>query len=214
VNIDIGKPVFESFLTVVDSWKLLRNNVALFVLLHHLPSGKPLLVANTHLYWNPSYEYVKFVQCGYLLEQIEAFLSQHQTALTAVANNATTNDSTKTEDSKSVASNNSATTAKQTHSTVSAESKSAANALTANSAPNTSEKQDNSDDANLNLAPAFDTRPFVKLSVQDRPELAIVSLDEIVVAQKQAKLILEAAASNRIPVIVCGDFNSTPHGYE
>jgi mRNA deadenylase 3'-5' endonuclease subunit Ccr4 len=41
------------------SYSFLRRNVALLVRLRHQVTGRTVVVANAHLYWNPSYEYVK-----------------------------------------------------------------------------------------------------------------------------------------------------------
>jgi hypothetical protein len=44
------------------SYSFLRRNVALLVRLRHQVTGRTVVIANAHLYWNPSYEYVK-VRC-------------------------------------------------------------------------------------------------------------------------------------------------------
>ena len=53
--------------------RLLRHNVGMFVFLRPIcgGSGPPLLVANTHLYWNPLHEDVKQKQIGYLMACIQ-----------------------------------------------------------------------------------------------------------------------------------------------
>lgn len=47
----------------------LRRNVGLIVRLEDVHTGQTFVLANTHLFWNPSYEYVKFCQIHYLLQQ-------------------------------------------------------------------------------------------------------------------------------------------------
>jgi hypothetical protein len=37
----------------------LRKNVALLVRLRHKETGRTVVIANAHLFWNPSFEYVK-----------------------------------------------------------------------------------------------------------------------------------------------------------
>lgn len=39
----------------------------------HRNSGKQLVIANTHLYWNPEFEYVKLCQAHYLVSQMKEF---------------------------------------------------------------------------------------------------------------------------------------------
>ena len=43
-----------------------RGNVGLICMLKHIESGKEIIVANTHLHWNPKYDYVKFGQSFWL----------------------------------------------------------------------------------------------------------------------------------------------------
>ena len=47
-----------------------NHNVALLVLCRHRDSGKAFLVANTHLFWNPTYPEVKLLQASLLLQQV------------------------------------------------------------------------------------------------------------------------------------------------
>eukprot|EP00977_Amphora_coffeiformis_P029799 scaffold42806_cov237-Amphora_coffeaeformis.AAC.3 len=51
----------------------LRRNVGLIVRLEDIHTGKTFVLANTHLFWNPNFEYVKFCQIHYLLQQARAF---------------------------------------------------------------------------------------------------------------------------------------------
>jgi uncharacterized protein with PIN domain/mRNA deadenylase 3'-5' endonuclease subunit Ccr4 len=53
----------------------LRRNAALLVRLRDT-SGRTVVVANAHLYWNPGFEYVKMCQAHYILQRARAFL-QH-----------------------------------------------------------------------------------------------------------------------------------------
>ncbi|KAL0581926.1 Glucose-repressible alcohol dehydrogenase transcriptional effector [Marasmius crinis-equi] len=50
---------------------LQRGNVGIICLLRSLTTGKPLLLVNTHLYWDPEFCDVKLVQAGLLGEEIE-----------------------------------------------------------------------------------------------------------------------------------------------
>ena len=43
-----------------------RGNVGLICLLKHLESGNQVIVANTHIHWNPKYDYVKYGQSFWL----------------------------------------------------------------------------------------------------------------------------------------------------
>jgi mRNA deadenylase 3'-5' endonuclease subunit Ccr4/uncharacterized protein with PIN domain len=52
----------------------LRRNVGILVRLEDVHAGRTLVVANTHLYWNPNFEYVKFCQSHYFLQQAREFL--------------------------------------------------------------------------------------------------------------------------------------------
>jgi mRNA deadenylase 3'-5' endonuclease subunit Ccr4 len=61
---------------------LRRDNHAVFVLLKHIPSGKYLIVGNTHLFHNPAFDFVKHAQAVYLLMQATAF---HNDALQQLA---------------------------------------------------------------------------------------------------------------------------------
>ena len=51
----------------------LRRNMALLVRLRHLRTGQTVVVANAHLFWHPSYEYVKLMQAHYILQRAKAF---------------------------------------------------------------------------------------------------------------------------------------------
>ena len=51
----------------------LRRNVGLIVRLQDIHTGKTFVLAHTHLFWNPNFEYVKFCQIHYLLQQVRAF---------------------------------------------------------------------------------------------------------------------------------------------
>lgn len=41
-------------------------------------NGQKLLVANTHIFWNPSYPHIKLIQCFYLLEKISEYLNERK----------------------------------------------------------------------------------------------------------------------------------------
>lgn len=60
---------------IVASYK--RRNAALLLELEQVQypqyNSKNLIVANTHLYWHPGYEYVKLAQAHYLMHRIQNF---------------------------------------------------------------------------------------------------------------------------------------------
>jgi endonuclease/exonuclease/phosphatase family metal-dependent hydrolase len=53
-----------------------RGNVASLLPLRHVASGRRLLLANTHIYWNPRHEDVKLAQCRMLLHRIHVLRQQ------------------------------------------------------------------------------------------------------------------------------------------
>jgi uncharacterized protein with PIN domain len=55
----------------------LRRNGALIARLLHKQTGKTVVVANTHLYWNPACEHVKLCQAHYILERARAFWNKN-----------------------------------------------------------------------------------------------------------------------------------------
>ena len=54
-----------------------RGNVGLLCLLEHIPSKTQIIVANTHLYWNSKFDFVKFGQAFWLLKCISSFIEEH-----------------------------------------------------------------------------------------------------------------------------------------
>ena len=60
-----------------NSSKFKKGNVGLICLLHHLESGKKLVVVNSHIHWNSSYDFVKFGQGFWLLKSLSDFLIKH-----------------------------------------------------------------------------------------------------------------------------------------
>jgi CCR4-NOT transcription complex subunit 6 len=48
-----------------------KDNVALVTVFERIPSGQLLIVANTHLHWDPAFKDVKVVQVALLLEELE-----------------------------------------------------------------------------------------------------------------------------------------------
>jgi mRNA deadenylase 3'-5' endonuclease subunit Ccr4/uncharacterized protein with PIN domain len=65
--------------TLFSSYK--RENIAVAILLRHRASGRLVLAANAHLFWNPDFACVKTHQAMYLLQQLEELrklvVSQH-----------------------------------------------------------------------------------------------------------------------------------------
>ena len=49
----------------------IKHKECLIITLRHLISGKQIVVANTHLFWNPDFEYVKYGQISKILTHIE-----------------------------------------------------------------------------------------------------------------------------------------------
>lgn len=57
----------------------LRRNVGLLVRLEDVHTGQTFVLANTHLFWNPNYEYIKFCQIHYLQLKARDFCNDHET---------------------------------------------------------------------------------------------------------------------------------------
>jgi CCR4-NOT transcription complex subunit 6 len=53
-----------------------KDNIALFTILENLSTKQILIVCNVHLYWDPEYKDIKFVQSIILLEEIEKIVSK------------------------------------------------------------------------------------------------------------------------------------------
>lgn len=51
-----------------------RNNFGIVAKFEHRSTGKTIVLSNTHLYWDPKYEFVKLCQAHYLCHQIKEFL--------------------------------------------------------------------------------------------------------------------------------------------
>mmetsp|Transcript_25619 Transcript_25619/g.39418 ORF Transcript_25619/g.39418 Transcript_25619/m.39418 type:complete len:136 (+) Transcript_25619:479-886(+) len=58
-----------------------RGNVGVLCLLKHKETKSHLLVVNTHLYWNRTYDYVKYGQTFWLLFQIQKFLKENNLSM-------------------------------------------------------------------------------------------------------------------------------------
>jgi CCR4-NOT transcription complex subunit 6 len=56
---------------------LTKDNIAVLTLLQSKQSGSKLLVANTHIHWDPTYSDVKIVQTSMLIEEIESCLKKY-----------------------------------------------------------------------------------------------------------------------------------------
>ena len=50
-------------------------------MLEHLETGKPFLVVNTHIHWNPKFDYVKYGQAFWLLMKVSEFLKEFNLSL-------------------------------------------------------------------------------------------------------------------------------------
>lgn len=58
-----------------------RNNYGIIARFENLTSGEQVVVSNTHLYWDPDYEFVKFCQTMYLLYKIKGFIGSEECAI-------------------------------------------------------------------------------------------------------------------------------------
>jgi CCR4-NOT transcription complex subunit 6 len=86
---------FKNALFNLDEWKhldlneelstidesFLKHKEALFVQLTHKHTGKKFVVVNTHLFWNPEFEYVKYGQMMRVLQFIEKHYKHLPTVL-------------------------------------------------------------------------------------------------------------------------------------
>ena len=54
-----------------------KDNIALVSILQHTSSGKKLVVANTHLHWDPEYNDVKAMQVAVLLEELQGVVKKY-----------------------------------------------------------------------------------------------------------------------------------------
>jgi len=55
-----------------------RNNFGIIAKFKHRSSEKSLVISNTHLYWNPEFEYVKLCQAHYFVLQMQEFCSNEK----------------------------------------------------------------------------------------------------------------------------------------
>ena len=56
-----------------------RSNIAQALVFQMNGFNFPLLLGNTHLYWDPSYEYVKVAQAHYLMHYLDSIKKKHKT---------------------------------------------------------------------------------------------------------------------------------------
>ena len=61
-----------------------RSNIAQVLLLQMNGFDVPLCVSNAHLYWDPSFEYVKVAQAHYLMHQIDSIKKKHKRPFSTV----------------------------------------------------------------------------------------------------------------------------------
>ena len=54
-----------------------KDNIALVSILQHTSSGKKLVLANTHLHWDPEYNDVKAMQVAVLLEELQGVVKKY-----------------------------------------------------------------------------------------------------------------------------------------
>ena len=53
----------------------IRNNYGILAKLENRSNGKQVVISNTHLYWDPAFEFVKLCQSHYLALNIKQFVS-------------------------------------------------------------------------------------------------------------------------------------------
>eukprot|EP00798_Chlamydomonas_sp_ICE-L_P015345 gene15345-21431_t len=70
-----GAPSKPSSTSFWDTFQK-REEGAIMALLEHTPSGRPMLAACTHLFWNPRFPDVKALQASVLCQEIRRFLNE------------------------------------------------------------------------------------------------------------------------------------------
>lgn len=64
-----------------------KDQVGLIVVLRHLESSERVIVANTHIFWNPKYSDVKTIQACLLVEEVERTARRYQNPTSTSRNN-------------------------------------------------------------------------------------------------------------------------------
>jgi len=78
----VGDPIRVDYNDLINKSKTItnlrfqRDNVGVFVLVRHLESNELILLANTHLYWNPAHADVKLAQISYFTDRIHQFITE------------------------------------------------------------------------------------------------------------------------------------------
>ncbi|KAG7694423.1 hypothetical protein KL933_003756 [Ogataea haglerorum] len=54
-----------------------KDNIASISILHHIPTGNKIVLANTHLHWDPEFNDVKTMQVAVLLEELRVLLLKY-----------------------------------------------------------------------------------------------------------------------------------------
>lgn len=69
----------SDFKQTVDIYNRVMNkdNIAVFTMLEDKNTNKRIIVANSHIHWDPSHADVKLVQVGVLMDEIDKFSSKH-----------------------------------------------------------------------------------------------------------------------------------------
>lgn len=69
----------REFLKGEDTYNrfLNRDNVAMILVLEHIPSGRLVIMTNTHLHWDPAYKDVKVMQVVILLEELAKLVNRY-----------------------------------------------------------------------------------------------------------------------------------------
>lgn len=64
-----GEDTFNRFLN--------RDNVAMNLVFEHIPSGRLMIMTNTHIHWDPAYKDVKVIQVVILLEELAKLVNRY-----------------------------------------------------------------------------------------------------------------------------------------
>lgn len=61
-----------------------RGNVSIICLLEHIKTKKRVVVTNTHIFWNPKLDFVKYGQANWLLYNLATFIKKNDIDLNQV----------------------------------------------------------------------------------------------------------------------------------
>ena len=55
----------------------MRDHIATVVLLENRMTGSRIIVANTHIFWDPAFKDVKLIQAAVLMEELESLANTY-----------------------------------------------------------------------------------------------------------------------------------------